>query len=171
MSEKTELEKHAVLEFCKAYKEQYGETVTYVGQCAPPLPDTRCNLNGKTIFIEVAHLYGKTSDAKKLLGRKGRASPRPDEEKQARFTPLHIRIGNELAGILQQKFKKTYADDSVWLVVRNANPLWDSTDFKSYLSGFKVPPDSPFKKIWLLCGPAAESGVLELPINGSHLTV
>lgn len=123
MSEKTELEKHAVLEFCKAYKEQYGGIITYVGQCAPPLPDTRCNLDGKIIFIEVAHLYGKTSDAKKLLGRKGRSSPRPEEEKQARFTPLHIRIGNELAGILQQKFEKTYADDSVWLVVRNANPL------------------------------------------------
>ena len=169
MSEKTELEKYAVIEFCKAYKEQHGKTITYVGQCAPPLPDTRCNLDGKTIFIEVAHLYGKTSDAKKLLGREGGSSPRAAEEKQARLTPLHIRIGGELTGILQQKFEKTYAADSVWLVVRNANPLWNCSDFKSYLYGFKIPPENPFKRIWLLCGTTAERGLIELPIDDNHL--
>ena len=92
-------------------------------------PDTKCDFDGNVMFIEVAHLYGITSDAKRLLGRTGKSYPSVMERKRARFTPLRVRIGQKFVEILQQKCKKTYATDSVWLLIRNANPLWSCSDF------------------------------------------
>ena len=164
MSEKTELEKYAVIEFCKAYREQRKRDLVYVGQYAPPIPDTKCTLDGKIIFIEVAHLYGAKSDAKKLLGRRGRSSPSAAEEVKARLTPLNVRIGGELSRILKKKSEKTYKGEPIWLLIRNANPLWDYSDFESYVSNMTILPKHPFQRIWLLCGRSAESGIIELPV-------
>ena len=128
----------------------------------PPFPDIKCSLNGNSIFVEVAHLYGAGSDAKRLLGRKGKSYPSSEEQKIARLTPLHIRIGQDLSRILKQKSGKTYTADPAWLLVRNANLLWGYSDFKSYLSNIEIPAENPFLQIWLLCGPRAESKVIKL---------
>ena len=86
-SENAALEKHAVLEFSKAYKEQCKGNLVYIGQCAPPIPDTKCTLDGRIIYIEVAHLFGPSSDARRLLGRTGRSYPSAGEQEKARLNP------------------------------------------------------------------------------------
>ena len=104
----------------------------------------------------------KTSE---LSTKYGKSYPDAVEEKQARLTSLPIRIGQKLLEILKQTSKKTYAADSVWLLVRHANPLWDWSDFKSYLSDVKTSATNPFKRIWLPCGRTAESGLIELSVD------
>ena len=160
MSEKIALEKSAVIEFCEAYNRKH--RLAYVEHCQPPFPDTRCTLDGQDIYIEVAHLYGPPSDAKRLLGRQGHSYPGPAEQKQARLTPLNIRIGQALLAVLGEKCEKTYNTDLVWLLIRNANPLWACSDFQSFLADedIVIPPKHPFKRIWLLCGRGADSGIL-----------
>ena len=164
-SEKVALQKYAVIEFSKVYKKQCKGNLVYVGQCTPPIPDTKCTLEGRTIYIEVAHLYGAGSDAQRLLGRKGNAYPSAEKQKAARLNPLDVRIGDEFTRILNQKATKTYTGEPRWLLIRNANPLWNYYDFKSYLSNVTIPPKTPFEKIWLLCGPTAESGIIQLPVQ------
>ena len=164
MSEKTDLEKFAVIEFCEAYNKQHPGHLAYVEHCQPPFPDTRCTMDGQDIYIEVAHLYGHPSDAKMLLGRQGHSYPGPAEQKQARLTPLSRRIGQEFLAILQKKCEKTYNTDLVWLLIRNANPLWAYSDFQSYRADINVPPKHPFERIWLLCRPKADSGIIDLSI-------
>ncbi len=166
MSEKTDLEKFAVIEFCKAYNRQRPEHhLHYIEHCQPPFPDTRCTLDGQDIYIEVAHVYGPPSDAKRLLGRQGHAYPGAAEQKQARLTPLSIRIGKALERALQCKCKKTYNTSLVWLLVRNANLLWTYSDFQSYLVDINIiPAKHPFQQVWLLCGRGADSGIIDLSI-------
>lgn len=162
MSEKAALEKFAVIQFCNAFNSQFKADLTYIERCDPPFPDVKCSLNGNSIFIEVAHLYGAGSDAKRLLGRQGTSYPRREEQETARLTPLHIRIGQDLSRILRQKSGKTYTAHPAWLLVRNANPLWDYSDFTSYVPNIEIPAKNPFLQIWLLCGLRAESKVIEL---------
>ena len=164
-SEKIALQKHAVIEFSRAYNKRYKGNLVYQGQCAPPIPDTKCTLDGRTVYIEVAHLYGPSSDARRLLGRTGRSYPSASEQEHARLTPLGVRIGDEFTRILNQKFTKTYTGHPRWLLIRNAHPLWNYYDFKSYLSNMTIPPKTPFRKIWLLCGQTAASRIIQLPLQ------
>ena len=121
-------------------------------------------MDGQDIYIEVSHLYGLSSDAKRLLGRRGHSYPGTEEQQQARLTPLSIRIGQAFLTLLQDKCEKTYNTDSVWLLIRNANPLWVYSDFKAYLADINIPPKHPFERIWLLCGRGADSGIIDLSI-------
>ena len=166
MSQKADLEKFAATEFCKAYNQRHpGHHLTYVERCQPPLPDTRCTLADEDVYIEVAHVYGCPSDAKRLLGRQGHSYPGAAERQQARLTPLSSRIGDNLARVLQCKCKKTYSAASVWLLVRNANPLWTYSDFQSYLADTNITPRAhPFEQLWLLCGRGADSGIIDLSL-------
>ncbi len=166
MSEKSDLEKFGVIEFCEAYNRRHpGRHLEYKKCCQPPRPDTRCTLAGEDVYIEVAHVYGPPSDAKRLLGRRGHSYPSEEEQQQARLTPLSSRIGDSLARVLQSKCKKTYSTTPVWLLVRNANPLWTYADFQSYLADKSIIfGEHPFEQIWLLCGRGADSGIIELSI-------
>ncbi len=167
MSEKADLEKFAAIEFCKAYNRlNPGHHLTYVERCRPPLPDTRCTLADDDVYVEVAHVYGCPSDAKRLLGRQGHSYPGAAEQQQARLTPLSARIGDNLARVLQRKCEKTYSTASVWLLVRNANPLWTYCDFHSYLADTTFTLGKhPFEQLWLLCGRGADSGLIDLSIS------
>ena len=166
MSEKADLEKFAVIEFCEAYNQRHpGYDLTYVERCRPPLPDTRCTLADEDVYIEVAHVYGCPSDAKRLLGRQGRSYPDAAEQQRTRLTPLSSRIGDNLARVLQCKCEKTYSAASVWLLVRNANPLWTYSDFQSYLADTSITlGEHPFEQLWLLCGSRADSRIIDLSI-------
>lgn len=171
MPEKSDLEKFAVIEFCDAYNRRHpGRHLTYVEGCRPPLPDTRCTLADQEVYIEVAHLYGYPSDAKRLLGRQGHSYPSAAEQQQARLTPLSVRIGDSLARVLQRKCERTYTT-SAWLLVRNANPLWTHSDFHSYLADTNITPgERPFEQLWLLCGRGADSGIIDLSIGRTRTT-
>ena len=126
MPEKSDLEKFAVIEFCDAYNRRHpGRHLTYVEGCRPPLPDTRCTLADQEVYIEVAHLYGYPSDAKRLLGRQGHSYPSAAEQQQARLTPLSVRIGDSLARVLQRKCERTYTT-SAWLLVRKRQSIVDA---------------------------------------------
>lgn len=164
MSEKVDLDKFAVTEFCEAYNRRHpGRRLTYVERCRPPLPDTRCTLADEDVYVEVSHIYGCPSDAKRLLGRQGHSYPSTAEQQEARLTPLSSRIGDNLARVLQCKCKKTYSTESVWLLVRNANPLWTYSDFQSYLADTSINlGEHPFEQLWLLCGRGAGSGIIDL---------
>ena len=166
MSEKADLEKFAVIEFCEAYNRRHpGHHLTYVEGCLPPLPDTRCTLADEDVYIEVAHVYGYPTDAKRLFGRQGHSCQDVAEERQARLTPLSGRIGDSLAGVLQRKCKKTYSTASAWLLIRNANPLWTYSDFQSYLADTNITlGEHPFEQLWLLCGRGADSGIIDLSV-------
>ena len=162
MSEKAALEEHAVIEFCNAYNAQHSAHMAYAGRCQPPLPDTRCTLDGHDIYVEVAHLYGPPSDAKRLLGRQGRSYPSSEEEQHARLTPLSDRIGQELLTVLRCKCEKKYDGDCVWLLIQNANPLWECFDFESYLADINMPRKHLFRQVWLLCGRGTGRGIVNL---------
>lgn len=53
--------------------------------------------------------------------------------------------------LLLQKSKKAYSFDPVWLVVRNAFPLWSLKDYQMNKKMIKVPENNTFRQVWLIC--------------------
>ena len=60
-----------------------------------------------------------------------------------------LRLETALTRLLTNKAKKTYDSPRVWLVIRNASPLWKSKEFERCIEGFNM-PKNPFEQIWLL---------------------
>ena len=128
----------------------------------PPEPDYFCTLNGTELFVEIAHLYGTETDAKRLLGRKGKSEPSKLQVTQSTLIPLNTRLIAPLNLRLKEKALKKYNASRVWLVIRSAFPLWEKEDFEQHISEIIVPTSHPFEEIWLLCGPRARFGAIKL---------
>ena len=132
----------------------------------PPEPDALCAFNGSDLYIEVGHIYGAVSDAKRLLGREGHVSPTKEHEISARLTPLNARLLNPLNSLLKKKASKIYirknSETDVWLLIRSAFPLWNQSNFEEYREQIHIPDSHKFEQIWLLCGPRASFGLLRL---------
>jgi hypothetical protein len=163
LTEKQGLETGAVSQFAEAFTSEAGRgTLVFDKLLDPPLPDARCVLNGIGVFVEVAHLYGTSIDARLLLGRTGRAAPTHKEHLTASCVPLDRRLLNPLDEILAQKAAKTYSASPTWLLIRNGFPLWTREDFELHRYRIAIPQRHSFSEIWLLCGPRSDLGLLRL---------
>ena len=59
------------------------------------------------------------------------------------------RLVTALTRILNSKSQKSYDSSRVWLIIRNASPLWQAQDFEQCRQHFSI-PQNPFEQIWLL---------------------
>ncbi len=162
MKEKNVLEQSAIENFADAYVKETNTILQFVELTEPPFADSICNLDGNKIFIEVSHIYGTTSDAKQLLDRIGFSTSTDAENLKARLIPLNHRLIKPLNRLLEKKSIKKYEGSPVWLLIRNAMPIWAKEEFQAYYHEIFVPDEHPFEQIWLLCGPDSESGILKL---------
>lgn len=164
MSEKRELERWAVTEFAKLFTAKAGRgKLKLVDLLDPPSPDTQCDLEGVTLFIEVAHVYGTETDAKTALARAGESAPDTARHKSDALLHFGARVIGPLNALLARKATRSYDRRPVWLLVRSGFPLMDLYDFETwYRDEIVVPATHPFDEIWLLCGKTAASGALRL---------
>lgn len=161
--EKHGLETGALTQFSEALANLWGERRFAFHELRnPPEPDGFCSLDGQPLHVEVGHFYGTQSDAKQLLGRKGKFAATSKEQLQSSLAPLNMRLLMPLNRLLAGKAAKTYKSQRVWLVIRSASPLWSLDDFKTYQADIIIPKTHPFEQIWLLCGPRSFFGVFRL---------
>lgn len=162
-SEKYELEIEALNQFAEALTAHWGERrFAFQELRLPPEPDALCCLDGQPLHVEVGHFYGTQADAKQLLGRQGKSAATVREMQEAALVPLELRLLTPLNRLLADKATKSYHAPRVWLLVRSAFPAWSRKDFRAHLGGIAIPPNHPFEQIWLLCGPNASCGILQL---------
>jgi hypothetical protein len=161
MTEKENLEIAAAEIFCNCYLKKEGIFAEFLKINYPPLPDATCTIGDNKVDLEIAHLYGSGIDAQRLLGRQRKVPFCKNMLREQRLIPLNFRIPSELNNILKNKSTKKYESERVWLVIRNAFPLWEKSDFINYQSEIILPKKSPFEKIWLICDSKGYSGLLE----------
>ncbi len=170
MREKIELEHDAARIFMRLYEELSGRPMRHIWHNEPNKPDVSCYLNGDRMDLEIAHIYGSEEEAKLILGREANIRTL---EALHRLTqvPVGDRLLTALNTVLASKSVKTYHSDRVWLVIRNANPLWSAEDLKLCLHRVSLPSAHPFEQIWVIGDMAGESGILQLypgddPVQG-----
>lgn len=162
-SEKHDLEIAALNQFAEALVPVLGEgRFTFDRLLKPPEPDALCSFDGQPLHVEVAHVYGTQSDVKKLLGRTGKSAPTHAQQMRSAKVRLDVRLLTPLNDLLSDKATKKYQTSRVWLLIRSAFPLWSLIDFVENKACMKVPAKHPFERIWLLCGPRASFGLLQL---------
>ncbi|GEK08586.1 MULTISPECIES: hypothetical protein [Pseudoalteromonas] len=149
-AEKIKLEHDAVKLFLRCYEEQFSVPMRHIWHNQPNKPDVSCYQGEYKLDIEVAHFYASEQEAMAVLGR-----------------PLSLSIQRELAAmsqtvnsdplsiglqrLLNQKAKKKYDSERVWLLIRNASPIYHSEDFKRLKNSWAIPDSHPFEEVWLLC--------------------
>lgn len=161
--QKRSLETGALIQFSEALAVQLGAGhFSFHELCSPPEPDGLCSLDGQSLHVEVAHIYGRESDAKKLVGCTGKSAVTREQEILSAMRPLGARLLEPLNDLLANKATKTYQTSRVWLLIRSASPLWNLDDFRENKVNIAIPSVHPFKQIWLLCDTRASFGVLRL---------
>ncbi len=161
MREKVELEHDAARIFMRLYEDRSGQPMRHIWHNEPNKPDVSCYLNGDRMDLEIAHIYGSEEEAKLILGRE--ANIRTLEAlHQLIQVPVGDRLLTALNTVLASKSVKTYRSDRVWLVIRNANPLWSTEELKRCLHRVSLPPAHPFEQIWVIGDMSGESGILQL---------
>ncbi len=161
LNEKRKLEAYAVKYFIEEYNRRHNNQLVFDSFAEPPDPDVYCFLEGGKIGIEVAHLYGSNRNARMLLGR-ARFSEQTKEQRIAHaLMPLNERLIADLNGILKDKSIKNYGG-RIWLLIRNAFPLWVKEDFELYKSDIQMPRYHTFEQMWLLCDRDGKSGILQI---------
>lgn len=168
---KRQLERDAAKHFLRLYEQMNNIPMRDISHNEPSKPDISCHLNGQPLDLEIAHLYATSSEAKILTheliqqvqgqGQNPVQNSNPylkanDKELElinylAELIDLDSqqRLVTALTHILNSKAKKSYDSPRVWLVIRNASPLWQAEDFKQCRKYFKI-PKNPFGQIWLL---------------------
>lgn len=107
---------------------------------------------GRTVGIEITHLFYDDDEARLLLGRT--MSPHlPEEDAREIIEVLNRRLAQK-----EEKARKYKFDHSMILVIRVASPVFDKATFDEFQTLIKV-PQSVFDQIWLLFND--ESGVAE----------
>jgi hypothetical protein len=167
---KRQLERDAAKHFLRLYEQMYHTPMRNIWHNEPSRPDISCHLNGKPLDLEIAHLYASTSEAK-ILAREiveqvqdQRIFLSPDQKElivsdkerellnylfDLAAMDSQQRLITALTRILTSKGQKSYDSPRVWLIIRNASPLWKSKDFTQCMQQFKI-PENPFEQIWLL---------------------
>jgi hypothetical protein len=159
--EKIKLEHEAARIFMRLYQQRFGITMRHIWHNEPARPDVSCYYDGNKLDLEIAHLYGSEVEAMHILGRA--ISTQTHRELMALLrTPPEQRLLTALNRIISSKALKHYQSDNVWLVIRNANPLWTRQDMLSHCDKLHMPKSHPFNEIWLVGDMAGESGILPL---------
>lgn len=168
---KRQLERDAAKHFLRLYEQEYKTPMRNIWHNEPSRPDISCHLDGQPLDLEIAHLYATAGEAKILTREiieqfqkksKGQlldastsvqTSAKEQELLDYLFELIDMdsqqRLVTALSRILSSKGQKTYDSPRVWLVIRNASPLWKADDFKQCIPYFKT-PNNPFEQIWLL---------------------
>jgi hypothetical protein len=167
---KRQLERDAAKHFLRLYEQEHKTPMRNIWHNEPSRPDISCHLDGKPLDLEIAHLYATASEAKILTREiieqfqkksKGQSLDSSSVQTSAKEQELldylyelidmdsQQRLVTALSRILTSKSQKTYDSPRVWLVIRNASPLWKTEDFKQCIPYFTT-PNSPFEQIWLL---------------------
>lgn len=158
-STKRQLERDAAKHFLRLYEKMHDTPMRDIWHNEPSKPDISCHLEGKPLDLEIAHLYASANEAKLLSHA---------DIEQVLFNYLSDLneldspecLNTALTRLLLSKAQKQYDSPRVWLVIRNASPLWQTEDFKNCIKHFHM-PDNPFEQIWLL----PEFDGSELPIK------
>ncbi len=159
--EKRQLEHEAAKLFMRRYEAEFGVTMRHIWHNEPRKPDVTCYFDSQKLDLEIAHLYGSEEEAMHMLGRE-----LSDHTREAlvhlQQTPPDHRLLEALNTLLVNKAQKSYHSQRVWLVIRNANPLWTRQDFEDHQQYIQLSANYPFEQIWLLGDMQGESGILQL---------
>ncbi len=161
LQEKIELEHDAARIFMRLYEQRSGQPMRHIWHNEPSKPDVSCYLNGDRMDLEIAHIYGSETEAMLILGREANIRTL---EALHRLTevPLGERLLAALNAVLASKAGKHYDSERVWLVIRNANPLWSAEELRACRERITLPGQHPFEQIWVIGDMAGESGILQL---------
>ncbi|WP_235185826.1 hypothetical protein [Methylomarinum vadi] len=161
MLEKIKLEHEAARLFMRLYEQNFGIKMRHIWHNEPKKPDVSCYLDGERLDLEIAHLYGSEEEAQLILGREITLRTL-DALHRLINVPIDHRLLNALNAILASKAEKSYHSDRVWLVLRNANPLWSRHDLEANLHQVTLPERHPFEQIWVVGDMKGVSGILRL---------
>lgn len=159
--EKQDLEHSAARLFMRLYEQQHGVPMRHIWHNEPRKPDVSCYLEGDKLDLEIAHLYGSEAEAIMILGRELKGRTLTALRELSTVAAAH-RLLPALNTILQGKANKRYHTERVWLVLRNANPLWTRHDLADNLHHVTLPEAHPFEEIWVVGDMRGESGILQL---------
>jgi hypothetical protein len=165
MDEKRALEHAAILQFIEAYNHAHMDNALDLLGLGDA-PDGVVRQGSVVIGIEAAHVYGTNYDAKNTLGRAGDFLTMQRGDRQWRdhirnsMISLPDRIIPALNRVVSAKARKRYGG-ACWLVIRNALPIWEKSDFEKQQSLIRLPRHD-FQQMWLLCGRHSWSGLLRL---------
>lgn len=160
---KRQLEREAAKHFMRLFERSYKTPMRHIWHNEPAKPDISCYLDGKSLDMEIAHLYASSSEAKSITHQMQDSQQMQDAKKgewdgnQELFNYLADladldkvqRLKTALGRILFSKSQKTYDSKRVWLVIRNASPIWSFDDFLGVIPHIYL-LQHPFEKIWLL---------------------
>ncbi|WP_440054848.1 hypothetical protein ACSLBF_01410 [Pseudoalteromonas sp. T1lg65] len=158
--EKIALEHDAVKLFLRQYEQEFGTPMRHIWHNEPNRPDVSCYQGNEQLDIEVAHFYASETEAMAVLGRELGLHLQHELAEMA-WAPDKDQLKVGLQRLLNQKAKKRYQSERVWLLIRNASPLYHLYDFTKLKSVWSEPDEHPFEQIWLLCD-FHEGGLLRL---------
>lgn len=163
--EKILLEHEAARIFMRLYEKRYNIKMRHIWHNEPARPDVSCYYDEQKLDLEIAHLYGSEVEAMHILGRE--LSQQTHQELVSLLrVPAEQRMLAALQRIIFKKAEKHYDSKRVWLVIRNANPLWRRQDMLSHCNKLHMPKQHPFEQIWVIGDMQGLSGILPLyPVN------
>ena len=159
--EKITVEHEAARLFMRLYEQRFGIQMRHIWHNEPARPDVSCYYDDNKLDLEIAHLYGSEVEAMHILGRE--LSENTHKELMALLrTPAQHRLLTALNRLICNKAEKSYQSERVWLVIRNANPLWTRKDVLAHCQHLHMPKRHPFEQIWLIGDMQGHSGILAL---------
>ena len=159
--EKIQLEHQAAKIFMRWYEHDTGKQIRHIWHNRPIKPDVSCELEGRRLDIEIAHLYGSEQEAMQILGRE--LSDRTRKELcDLEKVDTRARLLSALNRILANKALKQYKTSRVWLVIRNAHPQWTVKEIKQLQHCIDVPAGHPFEQIWMVGDFTGASGIVQI---------
>ncbi|WP_423186568.1 hypothetical protein ACO1PK_15880 [Alishewanella sp. d11] len=159
--EKFFLEHEAARIFMRLYEQRYQIKMRHIWHNEPARPDVSCYYADQKLDLEIAHLYGSEVEAMHILGRE--LSSQTHQELLALLAvPAEQRMLTALNRIITNKAAKYYDSERVWLVIRNANPLWRREAMLAHCHALHMPKKHPFEQIWVIGDMQGISGILPL---------
>lgn len=159
--EKIVLEHEAARIFMRLYEQRYQIKMRHIWHNEPARPDVSCYYQDQKLDLEIAHLYGSEVEAMHILGRQ--LSEQTHKELLSLLrVPAEHRLLAALNRIVSNKAEKHYESERVWLVIRNANPLWRREDMLTHCNKLHMPKQHPFQQIWVVGDMEGLSGILPL---------
>lgn len=160
--EKIQLERQATRLFIDCFASIFKKQIHYQHHNLPIKPDISCTLEGKTLDLEIAHLYGSEQEAMQILGRELSATIRKELRALNRSSETNDRLLNALNRILANKSQKNYDSMRVWLVIRNAHPAWNVSEIEALQNKIVLPNKHPFEQIWVIGDFIGTTGILRI---------
>lgn len=159
--EKIKLEHEAARLFMRLYEQRFGIQMRHIWHNEPARPDVSCYYDDQKLDLEIAHLYGSEVEAMHILGRELGQNTHKELLALLR-TPAEHRLLTALNRLISNKAEKSYTTERVWLVIRNANPLWTRRDILLRYKQLHMPRQHPFEQIWLIGDMQGQSGILAM---------